>query len=179
MANTIYVMEAANLFAGDHDPTASNHLTLAQLQLPALEENYADHVAGGAPIGIEVDTHINRLEAGFNLTGWQPHVMKLIGTSARERQVFTAYGVIRDRKTGAALEAMAILRGRLGRVAPTAFRRGDLQQHEYAIRGVVHYELYMDGEEIYNWDFFTNTRRIDGEDLNLDMNRILRIPASV
>lgn len=103
--NNVFVMEAANLFCGDHDPTSSNHLLLQELKLPALEENYSDHAAGGAPIAIEVDTHINRLEATFNLAGWNPFVMTLIGESRRERQVFTAYGVIRDRRLGDAIEA--------------------------------------------------------------------------
>jgi phage tail tube protein FII len=177
--NNLFVMESANLFCGDHDPTSSNHLLLQELKLPALEENYSDHAAGGAPIAIEVDTHINRLEATFNLAGWNPFVMTLIGESRRERQVFTAYGLIRDRRLGDAIEAKAVIQGRLGRVNPTPFSHGNLMAHEFSIRGIVHYELYMDSEEIYWWDFFTSTRRVGAIDLNFDYNRILRIPASV
>lgn len=81
MANTVYVMESANLFAGDHDPAASNHLALQEVKLPELAENFVDHAAGGAAIAIEVDTHIARLEVTFNLAGWTPHVMTLIGQS--------------------------------------------------------------------------------------------------
>lgn len=177
--NNVFVMESANLFAGDHDPSASNHLTLQELKLPGLEENYVDHAAGGAPFAIEVDTHLTRLEATFNLVGFNTQVMTLIGHSSRERQVFTAYGVVRDRRTGEAVEAKAVLQGRLGRVNPTNFRKGDLQGHEYSIRGIVHYELFFNNVEIYFWDFFISTRRIGGEDLNVDHNNILRIPASV
>jgi hypothetical protein len=178
MANTVYVMESANLFCGDHDPSSSNHLTLQELKLPGLEENYVDHAPGGAPLAIEVDTHVNRLEATFNLAGWSPNVMTLIGSSTRSRQIFTAYGLVRDRRSGEALEARAVMQGRLGRVNMTNFRKGDLQAHEYSIRGIVHYELYLDGEEIYFWDFFISARRIGGEDLNLELNDILRIPTS-
>jgi P2 family phage contractile tail tube protein len=176
MPNSVYVMEAANLFCGDADPSRSNHLTITDLKLPTLEENYVDHVPGGAPVAMEIDTHINRLEATFNLAGWSPEVMVMIGNSERANQVFTAYGVIRDRRTGIAMEGKAILGGRLGRVNPQSWRRGDLQHHEYSIRSIVHYELYLDGGEIYSWDFFLNQRRIGGVDLNFDINRILRIP---
>jgi Bacteriophage tail tube protein len=178
MPSNVYVMEACNLFCGDVDPSLSQHLTLSELKLPGLEENYVDHVAGGAPLAIEIDTHINRLEATFNLAGWQPEVMTMIGASRQGAQTFTAYGVIRDRRSGKALESKAIMGGRLGRVNPANWRRGDLQHHEYSIRGLTHYELYMDGEEIYNWDFFLNQRRIGGIDLNLDINTILRIPSA-
>ena len=175
MPSNVYLMEACNLFCGDVSPQ-SQHLTLSELKLPGLEENYVDHVAGGAPLGIEIDTHINRLEATFNLAGWQREVMIMIGVSEQALQRFTAYGVIRDRRTGAALESKAIISGRLGRVNPANWRRGDLQHHEYSIRGITHYELFMAGEEIYSWDFFLNQRRIGGVDLNLDLNTILRIP---
>ena len=141
MANTVYVMESANLFCGDHDPAASNHLVLQEVKLPELAENFVDHAAGGAPFAIEVDTHIARLEVTFNLAGWTPHVMTLIGQSNRARQVFTAYGLVRDRRSGEAMEAKAVFEGRLGRVNPTSFRKGDLQAHEYSVRGITHYEL--------------------------------------
>jgi phage tail tube protein FII len=172
-------MEAANLFAGDHDPSASNHLSLLELQLPSLEENMSDVVPTGAPIAVEVDTHILRLEATFILAGWQPQIMSLLGESDRMRGSYTAYGLVRDRRSGEALEARAIIEGRLGRVHPTNFRRGDVQNHEYSIRAITHYELYLAQIEIYWWDFFTSTRRVGLRDLNADMNRILRIMPAV
>jgi P2 family phage contractile tail tube protein len=168
-------MESANLFCGDDDPTSSNHLVLQEIKLPGLEENYADHAPTGAPIAIEIDTHMIRLEATFNLAGWQTQVMTLIGESNKQRQKFTIYGLIRDRRTGEALESIALLEGRLGRVNPTNFRKGDLQSHEFSIRGITHYELTIEDEEIYAWDFFTSTRRIGGVDIDEDMRQILRI----
>lgn len=178
MANTVYVLEAVNLFVGIHDPSASNHLVLQSLKLPGLEENFTDHTPTGAPVGTEVDTHVNRLEAGFNLAGWQPWVMQLFGSPDRRHRVFTAYAAVRDRRTGELLEAKAIMEGRLGRADPQNNERGTMHQMEYAIRALVHYEFYLGRDEIYKWDFFTSVRRVGGVDLNADLNRILRIPAS-
>jgi len=174
----VLIMEAANLFCGSHDPTKSNHLTISMLKLPAIEENYVSHAAGGAPIEIEIDTHINHLEAPFTLLGWTPYVMTLIGESRVDRQIFTAYGQIRQRRSGKAIQALAIMHGRLGRVNPTEFSRGQNQSHEYAIRGIVHYRLYIDNQEIYYWDFFTSARRVGGVDLNAELNRNLGIPTA-
>jgi hypothetical protein len=84
-------MESCNLFCGDIDPHSSNHLVLQELKLPGLEENFTDHTPTGAPIAIEVDTHITRLEATFNLAGWNYDVMTMIGESNRMKQRFTAY----------------------------------------------------------------------------------------
>jgi P2 family phage contractile tail tube protein len=174
----VFNWEAANLFCGDHDTATSNHLSLLDLKLPQLEENTVDWTPGGSPVASEVETHINKLEATFNLAGFTPEVMKLIGISQRQRQTFTAYGVLRGRKLGNAVEAKAIMQARLGRVNPTSFKRGDLHQHEYSIKSIVHYELYFGNDEIYYWDMFTNEFRVGGEDINFDTNKILRIPGS-
>lgn len=192
--SNLYVMEAANLMCGDggnnNQPGESTHVSLMELKLPGLEENYVDHYPGGAPVGIEVPMYINRLEATFTLAGWQPAIMTMMGRSAVRVQWFTAYGLIRERRTGAALEGKAVMQGRLGRVNPTAYRKGDMMQHEYAIRSIIHYELYMKSDpsatagavgaadEIYFWDFFSSERRVGGEDVNRDMNNILRITNS-
>jgi len=186
---TIYTMESANLICGDAGPGGkgapgiSTHLVLQELKLPALEENYVDHAPGGAPIAIEIPTHMNKLEATFNLAGWDPKLMAYIGQEDPFKQRFTAYGLIRNRRTAKALQAIAVMEGRLGRVNPTAFSKGNLMAHEYSIKSITHYELKMSLtggqlDEIYFWDFFSSVRRIGGKDLNKDMMRLLHIPGN-
>ena len=184
--STIYIMESANLICGDiqgtSSPGASTHLVLQELKLPGLEENYVDHAPGGAMVAIEVPTHVNRLEATFNLAGWDPEIMGYIAREDAFFQRFTAYGLIRNRRTAAALQSIAVISGRLGRVNPTAFSKGNLMSHEYAIRSITHYELWMQltpgnttPTEIYWWDFFTSRFRTGREELTSDMVRILGI----
>jgi len=148
--NRPLIMEGANLYCGI-DPTASNHLVLQEIRLPSLERNYVDHAPGGAPVAVEVDTHITRLEVTFTLAGWQPQVLGLIGSGD---QTFTIYGLVRDRKSGRALDAMAIIQGRLGRATPTPFNRGTIQSHEYSIRGIMYYTLTLDYLPVFSWDFY-------------------------
>lgn len=175
--NTVYIMERANIFCGDVDPTLSNHLTVTSLKLPGLDYNLVDHAPGGAPVAIDVPTHINRLESTFNLAGWQPWVMKLVNLTRRANMHFTAYGLIRNRRTGEATQARTVMFGQLGRVNPTEFTGGNVMAHEYSIRAITHYELYFKAEEIYYWDFFTSTFRVGGESQNDDININLAIGA--
>jgi phage tail tube protein FII len=189
MAGTVYVMEGANLICGDtvsggdgRAPGVSTHLVLQELKLPAMEENYVEHTPAGAPVGIEVPTHINRLEATFNLAGWDPDIMKFMGQNQAQYHKFTAYGMIRDRRTSIALQALAIMQGRLGRVNPTAFSRGNLMAHEYSIKSIVSYRLYMqttvvatEPDPIYEWDFFTSDFMVGGDDINAEMKRTLAL----
>jgi phage tail tube protein FII len=181
--STIYVLEAVNLICGsltgrEAQPGTSTHLQLQELKLPGLEEAYADHNAGGGMVGIEVGLGISRLEATFNLAGWQPAIAKLLGKRDLASNSFHAYGLIRDKRTGVATRATAVMQGTLGRVNPTAFRRGDLHAHEYSIRSIVHYELIFGDRnaaqnEIFYFDFFENQMRVGGVDMNAELNQYL------
>lgn len=173
MASNYYVMEAANLFCGDHDPTASKHLTLSELSLPTLEEIYQDHHPGGSKVAIEVAMGINKLTPTFKLSGMDPDLLGQFGSPSGSTRVFTAYGAVRNKRTGAIVQSKAIIHGRLGKIAPDAFKRGELQGHDYAINEVVHYELWFGGEEKIFWDFFSSEWRTDGVDQNADERRAL------
>ncbi len=175
MAGTIYMMEAVNLFCGDHDPEESKHLTISELKLPDLSEIFADHHAGGALVATEFAVGVNKLEPTFKLNGFDPKMLTEFGLNTRYRNTFTAYGVVRDQRTGRPIDSKAIIEARLGRVAPDTFQRGEMQGHEYAMNSVIHYELWFDEKEKIYWDFFTNTWRVDGTDQYADENRILRI----
>lgn len=176
---TIFIMTAANLFCGDHDPTKSKHLTLEEIKLPSLEEIFEDHKPGGAVMQVEFGLSIKKLEPTFKLKGFDPDLLSQFGLGTKTRNVFTAYGVIVDKRTGRNIEAKAIIEARLGRVAPDAFQRGAIMSHDYAMNEVMHYELWFDGAEKIAWDFFTNLWRVDGVDQNRDENRILRVTGGV
>lgn len=175
MSGNIFIMEAANLFVDNEDPTASQHLTLSELALPTLEETYQDHHAGGSRVAIEVAVGIQKLTATFKLAGWNPDVMTKFGLGARARRPFTAYGVIRDKRSGTAIEAKSVMEGRLGKVEAEAFSRGDMQSHDYAINEILHYELWFGETEKFYWDFFTGEWRVDGVPQNDDERAILGI----
>lgn len=193
MAQTLYTMEAAQLVCGDTGPEGTpglqTFLRIRELKLPAIEENYVDHLPGGAPVAIEVNTNFNKLEATFTLAGWNPDVDGMIAPQDIQHQTFTAYGLVRDRRSGRALQAVAVMQGRLARSNPTAYRRGDILVEEYAIKGIVHYQLAMSlspgasPTEIYYWDFFTSAFRVttDGysRNVNEDMIIALAIPPGV
>ncbi len=172
---TLYIFEAANLFCGDVDPTKSKHLSIQELKLPALQEQYQDHMAGGAPVQIEIATGINKLEPTFKLVGHDPDLLREFGLGSRIRNMFTAYSVIVDRRTGRRIERKAIMEGRLGKVEEDAQKKGDLMATDYAINEVWHYEIWFDGREVYYWDFLTNTLRVNNVSENREINQILRI----
>lgn len=175
---TMYVLEAVNLFVDNDDPTSSKYLTLTELKLPTLEENFADHSPGGAPVGIEIAVGIKKLEPTFKLAGFDPAMLAAFGLGSKAKRIFTGYGVIRDKKIGETIEGKAIIEGRIGKIEGDAFKRGDVQMHDYAINEVTHYEFHFGGNEVLYWDFWTNTWRVDGVDQFSAENNILRIAST-
>lgn len=175
---TVYTMEGGTVQCGDAQPNQSNHLQMTQAKWPGMEENFVDHLAGGAPVGIEINTHFNRPEVTFNLAGWNPDVMKLVGTWQKDLQRFTLIGGIRDRLSGKLFAARGEVWGRLGKASPNEFQKGQNMQHEYAVRGITHYELTFNGTQLWYWDFFTNSLIIGGVDRMAEMNAILGVPTS-
>ncbi len=173
--SSFYMMEAANLFCGDHDPSDSKHLTLEEFQLPNMQEIYQEHHAGGSMFQVEFAVGVEKLGPTFKLKGFDPAVLGQFGLGAGKRNMYTAYGVIRDKRTGIAYPSVAVIEGRLGKANADAFKRGELQGHEYAINEVMHYELSFNGGEVFYFDFFASEWRVGGVDQNADANRILQI----
>ncbi|MBI1649883.1 phage major tail tube protein [Hyphomicrobium sulfonivorans] len=174
--STLYIVEAANLFCGDHEVENSKHLAIQELKLPPLQAKYSDHHAGGARVEIEVEVGIQKLEPTFKLVGFDPALLTQFGLGTKIKNIYTAYGEVLDRRTGQSVELIAKIEGRLGKVEGDAFQRGELMAHEYAINEVTHYEIHFNGQEKIYWDFWRSQWRVGGVDQNAVSNSLLRIP---
>jgi phage tail tube protein FII len=160
LPNFPLVLEYANLFCGSApgDDKASNHLVLNELKLPTMEIQYVDHRPGGAPVAVEIDVVMTRMELEFEVVGITPQIMALLRNLELAKHDFFAYGNLRDYMAGQSIGLYAYFHGQLARVSPSAFRKGDVMHTRYQVRGLMRYALYIDNNEvpIYNWDFFTN-----------------------
>jgi P2 family phage contractile tail tube protein len=158
--NFPFVLDYANLYCGSapNDDRYSNHLVLSELKLPTVEIQYVDHRPGGAPVAIEIDVVMTRLELEFEVVGITPQIMALLRNLENSKHSFFAYGNLRDYLRGNALPLRAFWRGQLAKATPGAFRRGDVFHMRYQVRGIISYTLYIgEGDNpIYRWDFFNN-----------------------
>lgn len=176
MASTIYIRELMNIFAGDTGEDRSKHLTLESLKLPGLEEATAEHKPGGGIGSIEIGSlGLKALTVSFKLKGSDPQTMSLFGINGRVAMPYTIYGVVRDKQTGAAIELKAVVYGRLTKLEPSEFKRGDLDDQDHEIKEISHYEVYWDKKEKFFYDFYSSTWRVDGTDQFATEKAILRI----
>ena len=166
MAEKVIMLEQANIFLGDANPEDSNHVKLASLGLPTLERVTAGHLGGGAVAEVNWSMNAFRaLEPTFKLLGFTEASYRLLGIGTNEVQRFTMYGVLRNKETGKQLQAKAIAKGIIGRLAPDAFDRASAFGHDHGITEVTHYELHVGGEEWFYYDYFTSVVRQFGNDV--------------
>jgi phage tail tube protein FII len=178
MAETILTLDQANMFCG-REPTDVNnglYLELTEFKLPAMNNQFVDHRAAGVPISMEVDTIFAKLESTFQLIGWNVQTATLIASWMAEQNVFWIYGLARDRMTGESSRVTAKMRGTLGLADPQNWNRSGAQHWNYAIKGIVAYDLVVGNTSIYSWDFFANRFVVGTWDRNADTNAILNIP---
>lgn len=176
MANPVWTLEDTNLFCGD-GPTNnvdSNHLVLTEMKLPAIDSQFTDHRAGGSMVNIEINNMVARLEATFVLLGMTPQVMSTVNSWSYNNRWFSCFGVVRDQQTGDVAQAAALIQGQLGRADPQNWTRGNVLHTTYAIRGILHYELFIAGAQIYLFDYFTSSLVVGSEDQMAVINQLLQ-----
>ena len=174
---TIRIMEAVNLFCGDHDPTDSNHLSLSELKFPDIEEMTIEHTPGGGVMGVEFSIPvIKAMMATFKLRDFNPVRLQQFGLNTPVRRNYTAYGAIRDKKTGSLMQAKIVLDARMSSLSMDAFSRGKEFDTQYTLKEIMAYYLEVDGAPVWDIDFWTNTFSVGGVSQTEELNRVLAIP---
>lgn len=170
----ILVMEAVNLFIGDHDPEASKHLKLQSFAMPVLEYVTVDHLGGGAAGELEIPLNtLRKIEPGFKLAGFDEDAYRLFGIGSNEINVFTGYGVIANQRTAKRTPAKVVYRGMISRMAPDAFDRSNVMGHDHKLAKVTRYDLEVGGKAWWEWDYWTTKRVRFGVDELADYRRML------
>ncbi|MGR6430440.1 phage major tail tube protein [Rhizobium sp. PAMB 3174] len=176
MAEQLLLLEQANIFLGDADPSASNHVKLQSVALPTLERVTTAHLGGGAVAEVNFSMSAFRaLDPSFKFAGISEDSYRLLGIGDNEPQNFTIYGALRNKQTGAMSQAKAIVTGMIGRLAPDAFDRSSTFGHDHGITEVTHYELFVGGKEWFYLDYFTSRVREFGNDVTQSVRTILGI----
>lgn len=175
MASTILNMNAANLFAGDDDPTKSLFLVIKNLKLPAFEEVTKEHSGGGASGKIQLGMGmLSSLMLTFGCEGYTPDVMSNFLSPIGSKK-YTVRGNIRDVREHTETEIKAIVQGRMTKAELGEFGREGGIDSSYQIDEVTFYALYFGEQEKFYYDYFSGPRgvRVDGVEVFGRMSRNL------
>lgn len=173
----LYVQQGMNLMVGDDGPDNSKDLILNSVEIPAMEEITATHLAGGANAEIEIGTRaLKALTCSFKTTGYDPQTAVKFGIGSGDIIPYTFYADVKNKNGGANVQVKAVMRGTLTMVKPDSSERSKLLSHDHAIKEIFHYELYFGKQEIYFWDFFARIWRVNGVVQNQSTLTNLAIP---
>jgi uncharacterized protein len=163
---SLFIMDAANLFVGDDDPTKGEFLALKSIKLPDLKEKTKDHDGGGAAMSLSFGMRmIEKPELTFKLEGFNLRTMTKFMPG--EPTNYTVRGNVRDLQTLEDIPAVAVVRGRMQSVSLGEFSRDQGVETDYMIGEVTLYSLTIGGIEKYNFDYFSGLAgvRVDGRPL--------------
>ena len=178
--NDFFIWEAANIYLGDEDPGASNHLTILDLQLPGMAQTMIDYTPGGAVVAIDfATTMLMKQSITFKLAGMDPDRMTKIGMGSNALQNYTIYGSVRSKRNNKIHQAVAVAHGIIVSITPSGFSRGSGVDLDFAIGSIDRYSFNMDGKSIYKLDFWNNEYIVNGISQTAEQNRALAIPGVV
>lgn len=163
---SLMILDAANLFVGDDDPTNGEFITLKSLKLPALKEKTKDHTGGGAAMGIQMGMRmLEPLEFTFKLEG--VNIRTMTKFMPPDRTNYTVRGNIRDLDLLTDIPVVAVIAGRMSSVDMGEYGRDNGTETDYMISEVVRYRLTIGDVEKYRFDYFRGMAGVfvDGQPL--------------
>lgn len=170
-----YIMEAIDVRRATQ-PDSSRRKIIKTMALPALTRMTAEMMAGGSIGKMNLSyPQIEALEPKFATFGPDLDILRNFGLAAgspMDRWVFA--GSMRVRK-GGVVPARAIIEGVVNTWEPDENTPGELMGCNHTLAEVSHYELIIDGEELFYFDDDENVARSGGVDWFAPTRRALGI----
>ncbi|MCX2722620.1 phage major tail tube protein [Roseibium salinum] len=158
---TIYMLTAVDVRRAEKEGTSRAN-AISKLTIPPVKFITAKHSPGGGVMGVDWTVpRIEPLEPAFMIRGLDKEIF--VGLGHRDRWVFA--GSYKDLRTGKNVSARAIIEGAIVEWEPDESDPEDFQGCNHALKEVTHFELILDGEELYYIDFWERIMRRNGEDL--------------
>lgn len=157
----LYLLTAVDVRRATQAGT-SRATTISKLTIPAIKIVTSEHNPGGGVMAVNfAQPRIEAVEPAFEVKGFDTDVFG--GFGEVDRWVFA--GSVRDKKTGKAQPARAVIEGAVTEWEPDEASPTDFVGCNHAIKEVTHYEFWLNGEELWYVDFWERVLRRKGVDL--------------
>ncbi|WP_449255195.1 phage major tail tube protein [Bosea sp. (in: a-proteobacteria)] len=148
----LYVFEAVDVRRAD-EPDSSRARTISKLVLPGIKRKMSEHTPGGGIGSVNhVFPQIDAIEPKFSVKGIDLDVLNRFGFAAGQYDKWVFSGAVRKKQGGGMLPFRAIIEGVIAEWTPDEFAVGEILGCDHAIHEVTHYELVLDGKELWYWD---------------------------
>jgi len=158
---TLYMLTAVDVRRAEKEGT-SRATTISKLTIPPIKFMTAGHNPGGSVMATDFSLpRIEALEPKFMVKGLDTDIFG--GLGERDRWVFA--GAYKDKRTGLDVPGRAVIEGAITQWEPDESDPADFQGCNHSLTEVTHFELTLDGKELFYIDFWERILRRDGEDL--------------
>ena len=158
----LYILEAVDVRRADQ-AQSSRALTISKMAIPAIKRVKAEHKPGGGVGNVQFTfPMIEAVEPKFELKGFDPDIIGNFGFAAGTADKWTFAGAVRDKRSGRAIPARAVIQGIISEWEPTEFSPGEVAGVNHVINEVTHYEFWLDSTELWYWDFWERAGRSGG-----------------
>ncbi|MFN4098142.1 MAG: phage major tail tube protein [Pararhodobacter sp.] len=157
----LYMLTAVDVRRAN-EPDSSRAITISKMTIPAVKFMTASHNPGGGVMGVEFALpRAEPIEPAMEIKGFDTDIFRGLGLVDR----WTFAGAVRDKKTGLAIPARAIIEGAIVEWEPDEASPEEFVGCTHAIKEVTHYEFLLNGQELFYVDFWERVMRRNGEDL--------------
>ena len=135
---------------------------VTSLTLPKLAIKTEEHRVGGMDAPVELDQGMEKMEAGFSVTGVRKESLKFFGLTDGTAFNGTFRGAFKGLK-GAITPVVVTLRGTLKEVDMGDWKAGDKAEFKYSL-ALTYYKFEIDGRVMYEIDPLGMKRVVNGVD---------------
>jgi len=151
-------------------PGSSRATIISKMAIPAIKFITAEHNPGGGVMAVDfAQPRIEKVEPAFEVKGFDTDIFGGMGEVER----WTFAGSVRDKKTGKAQPARAVIEGAITEWTPDEASPTEFVGCNHAIKEVTHYEFWLNGVELWYSDFWERILRRGGVDLFAEDRRAL------
>ncbi|QSH40921.1 phage major tail tube protein [Lentisphaerota bacterium ZTH] len=133
-----------------------------ELSLPKLTLKTEEFRGGGMDAPVEIDMGMEKLEAAFDLNGYESDVLKFYGVADGNKVPLRFKGA--QRQSDGAIKPVDIeMTGMLKEIDMGSWKAGERAKTKYTMN-LNYYKFSLDGNVIYEIDIMNNIRKINGKD---------------
>lgn len=149
---------------------SSRATIISKMAIPAIKFVTSEHNPGGGVMAVDfAQPRIEKVEPAFEVKGFDTDIFGGMGEVER----WTFAGSVRDKKTGKAQPARAVIEGAITEWTPDEASPTEFVGCNHAIKEVTHYEFWLNGVELWYVDFWERILRRGGVDLFAEDRRAL------
>ncbi|MBP1852111.1 phage major tail tube protein [Rhizobium halophytocola] len=169
--SSLYLLTAVDVRRATQSNT-SRAMTISKLTMPGLKFATAEHNPGGGVMAVNFALpRIEAPEPAFSAKGIDTEIFTGMGET--ERWVFAGAYTRREPGGGSVVAARAVIEGAITSWEPDESDPAEFQGCTHTFANVTHYELTLDGTELFYVDAFERVLRVGGNDLYAGQRRAL------